>query len=484
MVKPPRVSLLIGLSAVLLVAPSPRQAEAQDVSPVVDGAHRGYLAVRSSDDGEYAVIDELNADRLFVPASVLKVVTVAATLEHLGPEYRWLTRLTSHGTVVDSVLDGDLVIEPGGDPTWSGQLWENGADEPLAALARQVRNRGITRISGDLVVNGSRFPGRPHPTDRSYGDLPYRHGTPPAALSVDEATITVRVAPGASVGEPARITAPSGVVVLNHTTTVGRERHGAGTLDFLPLWGTDTLLLRGEYPISEPAFVVSASDPAPDLRAARRLQDALAETGVTIEGAVRRQVTTVAASGRQAASLAEFRSRPLEEVLERILTESHNWYADMLTLTLALEVAGTGRFDDGVEVIADFVAVVLGDDAMARPSVWIQDGSGLSASNLVTPAAVVRVLAHVLEQPWRDTLVDALARPGTGTLRTWPPVASIAAKTGTLRHTVALAGFLDAGRGAPIVFCYFVNHYPERPGTARRQIASALGRWRTLGSER
>ena len=104
MVKPPRVSLLIGLSAVLLVAPSPRQAEAQDVSPVVDGAHRGYLAVRSSDDGEYAVIDELNADRLFVPASVLKVVTVAATLEHLGPEYRWLTRLTSHGTVVDSVL--------------------------------------------------------------------------------------------------------------------------------------------------------------------------------------------------------------------------------------------------------------------------------------------------------------------------------------------------------------------------------------------
>ena len=145
------------------------------------------------------------------------------------------------------------------------------------------------------------------------------------------------------------------------------------------------------------------------------------------------------------------------------------------------EVANEGG--DGVEVIADFVAVVLDDDAKARASFWIQDGSGLSASNLVTPAAVVRVLAHVLEQPWRDTLVDALARPGTGTLRTWPPVSSVAAKTGTLRHTVALAGFLNAGPGAPVVFCYFVNHHPELPGTARRQIASALGRWRALGSD-
>ena len=481
--KPPRLLLLVGLAAALMGLPSLREAKAQRPAPGVDGAHRGYLAVRLLGGGEYEVIEELNADRLFVPASVLKVVTVAAALEHLGADYHWLTRLTSTGAIAGAVLDGDLVIGPGGDPTWGEEFFDGGADEPLAALARQVRARGLSRISGDLVVDASRFPGRPHPIDRSYGDLPYRHGTPTAALAIDEATITVRVAPGSSVGEPARVRAPDGVEVINHTTTVGRGRHGAGTLDFMPVWGTDTLLLRGEYPISEAAFVVSASDPAPERRAARRLREALGEAGVTVEGTVRLQSQSVAAPD-QISDLAELRSRPLEDVLERILTESHNWYADMLTLTLALEVTGRGRFEDGVEVISDFVTGLLDDEAKAQASLWIQDGSGLSSSNLVTPATVVRVLAHALEQPWGKTVVDALAGSGEGTLSAWPRMPPVAAKTGTLRHTVALAGILDPGSTAPVIFCYFVNHHPERPSSARSEIASAVGRWRAVSASR
>ncbi len=456
---------------------SPREAEAQQTSPSVDGALRGYLAVRLSGDGDYEVVEALNADRLFVPASVLKVVTVAAALEHLGTDYRWLTRLTSPAAITGAVLEGDLIIEPGGDPTWGEAFGATGATEPLAALAQQVRARGVTRIRGDLVVDASRFPGRPHPTDRSFGDLPYRHGTPTAALAVDEATITVRVAPGASVGEPGHVRAPDGVEVINHSRTVGRDRHGAGTLDFVPLWGTDTLLLRGEYPISEAPFVVSASDPAPERRAAGRLWEALVEAGVTVEGVVRLQQQAVA-GGDQNSVLAALRSRPLKDVvLDRILTESHNWYADMLTRTLALEVAGTGRFEDGVEVISDFVTGLRREEAESQASPWIQDGSGLSSSNLVTPATIVRVLTHVLEQPWGRTLLDGLARPGEGTLAAWPRMPPVAAKTGTLRHTVALAGILDPGSTAPVIFCYFVNHHPERPQAARREIVSALERW-------
>ena len=445
--KPLGLLLPIVVAVALIGLPSIGEAQVQRPARVVDGAHRGYLAVRLLGGGEHEVIDELNADRLFVPASVLKVVTVAAVLEHLGTEYRWLTRLRSNGAIAGAVLDGDLVIEPGADPTWGAAFFDGGGAAPLAALAHQVRERGLTRISGDLVVDASRFPGRLHPTDRSYGDLPYRHGTPPAALAVDEATITVRVAPGASVGEPARVSAPAGVEVINHTTTVGRGGHG--TIDFVPLWGTNTLLLRGEYPLSEGPFVVSASDPAPELRVARQLREALGEAGVTVEGIVRLQPQAVRAPD-QLVALAELRSRPLEDVLERILTNSHNWYADMLTLTLGLEVAGSGRFEDGVEVISDFVTRLLPDEAKTQASLWIRDGSGLSSSNLVTPTTVVRVLAYVLEQPWGRTVVEALAGPGVGTLAAWPRVPPIAAKTGTLRHTVALAGILDPGSSATL----------------------------------
>ena len=468
----------IGL-AVLLALPA-RAAEAQAPAARGDGAYRGYFAARVLDGGELQVIDALNAGRLFVPASVLKAVTVAAALEHLGPEYRWLTRLTTNGTVAGGLLDADLVVEPGADPTW-GAFFDDGADEPLAAVAGQARARGITRVTGDLVVDGGRFPGRLHPLDRSLGDLPYRHGAPPAGMAVDEATITVRVAPGRAVGAPARARVPDGIDVINHTLTVGRDRHGAGSLDFLPVWGTDTLLLRGEYPISEPPFTIPASDPAPVLRAARRLRDALHEVGIAIEGSVRLEARPASRSDRGSV-LAELHSPPVEELLPEILTKSHNWYADTLILTLGLEVAETGRFDDGVEVVADFIADLpdLGAPVPAEPS--LRDGSGLSSGNLIAPATVARVLAYAAGRPWGPTLIDALATRGEGTLAAWPRLPPLAAKTGTLRHTVALAGILDPASDAPLVFCYFINHDPRPRAVARGEIAAALRRWRTVGA--
>ena len=449
-----------------------------------DGAYRGYFAIRLAAAGDTAeVVDELNADRVFVPASVLKVFTVAAALEHLGTAYRWHTRLLPRGTIAGSVLDGDLIVEPGADPTWRSTPTNGDQSDALMALAEQLEARGLTRITGDLIVDRHRFPGRPHPVNRAYDDLPYRQGTPAAALSLDEATITIRVTPGERVGAQAVVSAPAGIDIINHTTTVGPDRHGAGTLDFLPLWGTDTLLLRGEYPISEAPFVIAASDPTPELRAAARLRRTLAEVGITLDGTVRLEPRggSPIDSGPP---LAEFRSAPLGDLLQETLTNSHNWYADMLTLTLALEVAGSGRFDDGAEVISDFVRRIVPDRPQEMTPLSIQDGSGLSPSNLVTPSTVVRVLVYALEQPWSTSLLQAMAGPGEGTLAAWPALPPIAAKTGTLRHTVALAGILDPESDESVVFCYFVNHHLARPLDSRRQIAAAVERWRPTASTR
>ena len=471
-----RLFVVSGFVALALLH-APGGAAAQPAARA-DGAYRGYLAARLDGGGQLQVLDELHAGRLFVPASVLKLATVAAALEHLGAGYRWTTRLTSGGAVNGGVLDGDLIIEPGGDPTWSG---DGVGDEALAALAGQVRARGITRIAGGLVVNTGRFPGRRHPLDRDFGDIPYAHGTPAAALAVDDGTITVRVAPGAALGAPARARATDGIELINLTTTVGRDRQGAGTLDFVPVWGTDMLVLRGEYPISEPPFNVAASDPAPARRAAQRLRRALVEAGVTLAGDLRLEAQP--AAGRLPV-LAEWQSPPLAELLVPILTKSHNWYADMLVLALGLEAAGNGRFTDGVDIVSEFLEELPDGGVRTAPEPRLRDGSGLSPTNLVTPAAIVRLLAHALRQPWGPALVAALPRPGEGTLAAWPRLPRVAAKTGTLRHTVALAGILDPDSDTPVVFCYFVNHHPERLAAARREIADALSRWRSTAASR
>ncbi len=140
-------------------------------------------------------------------------------------------------------------------------------------------------------------------------------------------------------------------------------------------------------------------------------------------------------------------------------------------------MAGTGRFDDGVDVVADFAAALAAGPAGGRDALSLRDGSGLSAANLVTPTAVVRVLAHAARRPWGGRLIGALAEPGRGTLAAWPPLPPLAAKTGTLRHTAALAGFLDPGSDAPVVFCYFVNHH-RGLAAARRAIAAGVRSWR------
>ncbi|MEE2790244.1 MAG: D-alanyl-D-alanine carboxypeptidase/D-alanyl-D-alanine-endopeptidase [Acidobacteriota bacterium] len=462
---------------------SSAEAQLHPDSGQSDGARRGYVAVRMTGDGTYDVIDAVNAEGLFVPASVLKLVTVSAALDYLGPDYQWRTIVLAEGRLEAGVLDGDLVIQPDADPTWEEEVSSRGGFESVETLASQIRDAGLKRVRGDLVVDKSRFPGRSHPLDRSYADLPYRHGTPPAGLAVNQATIQVRVGPGSSVGAPALVSAPEGVDILNHTMTVGTERHGKGSLDFIPVWGTEMLLLRGEYPISEGPFVVAVSDPRPELRVGRYLRAALEELGVAIEGSVRFGVPSGNSSGRSEV-VAELRSGPLRTILRKILASSQNWYADMLVLTLSKAVAGTGRFDDGVAVVSNFLSGLSDRNVGPLPRPWLRDGSGLSPANLVTPISIVGVLGHALTQDWAEILLGALPGPGEGTLAGWSSVPQIAAKTGTLRHTVGLAGFLDAGPEGPVVFCYFVNHLPGRPRVAREQIASALARWQALEGSR
>ena len=91
-----------------------------------------------------------------------------------------------------------------------------------------------------------------------------------------------------------------------------------------------------------------------------------------VKGTVRLQSNGAAGHDRLD-TLAEVRSSPLHTILERTLTDSHNWYADMLTLTLALETSGSGRFADGVTVIPDFVTGLLPGTNGSEMSLWIQD---------------------------------------------------------------------------------------------------------------
>ena len=125
---------------VLMVGLVAGAAESEEAS--AGGEIGGWLAVRGEE-----VLAASSADRLLTPASVQKLVTVAAALHHLGPEFRIETEVRG-GPVADGLLDGDLVLVGNADPSWSERFYEEDPSTPLRQLAVKLANpvQGLLRV--------------------------------------------------------------------------------------------------------------------------------------------------------------------------------------------------------------------------------------------------------------------------------------------------------------------------------------------------
>lgn len=424
----------------------------------------GFLALRGD-----AVLTARDAERLFTPASVQKLLVAAAALHRLGPDFRVVTELRAAAPPTAGTLDGDLVVGAAGDPTWSARFFPDEPRAPLRRLAESLRAAGVRRVTGDLVVDLSRFPGRRAPSSRAVGEVVYGWAAPSSGLAVDDNLFTVRIAPGARIGDPGRADLtpldgnPPPWTVENRIRTAPRERHERGTVDFLPRWGERHLVVEGEYPISEPGYQVEASVPAPELRAAEALRAALAEAGVLLGGEIRLALDRPAAD----VVLARLESPPLRVWLPEILGESHNWTAEMLARVLAAQLDGEGRLDTALDRIEEFLVDTVG---AAPDGFALDDASGVSPYNLLAPETVVRLLGWAWRQSWRDVFVGALATPDRGTLKLWKGIPSVRAKTGTGRRHLALAGYLPRPDEEPIVFAIFLDRRVDERAAQRAEI--------------
>ncbi len=486
-----RPSAALAAALVLSLAaggPAAGAAVAEDAAAgAPERGFRGFLAVR----GERVVAAE-NAARLFTPASVLKLVVAAAAVHYLGPGYRVTTRIRAVGELLPGdgpgrrTVAGDLVVEAAADPTWSERFFPDDRRAPLAELARQVRGRGVTRIAGDLVIDVRRFPGRPHPLSRPLSELAYGYAATTSALAVDDNAVEVEIAPGRRPGDPATVRLTGGGSaprVAGRIRTVAADRHGKGTVGFQPLWESSTIVVRGEYPVSEPPYRIALAVPAPDLYAGEELAAALDRHGVEVDGRVRVSAEASDLPGIASAPvLAEIESPPIAALLEPILTDSSNWHAEMLLRLIAAEVLGEGRYDEALELERRFLVDEVG---LAADSFALDDAAGLSPYNLMSPEAVIGLLRWARRQPWGRIFAAALAVPGRGTLKAWRGLPPVAAKSGTIRDTVALAGYLDPAPdppgGEPLAFVCFLNHRPGDRWRLRREIAELVRGWRRAG---
>ncbi|MFM8357590.1 MAG: D-alanyl-D-alanine carboxypeptidase/D-alanyl-D-alanine-endopeptidase [Verrucomicrobiota bacterium] len=431
------------------------------------------------------VLFSTNAGRLLVPASNTKLLTVAAALDRFGPAHRFGTTLAAGAGPRDGVLAGDLVVIGRGDPGPPGRRVPGGAD-PLAPWVQAIRAAGIREIAGRVRVSDRGFPGGPAGAGWNWDDLPEAYGAPVSGVAVHDSCVTVRVTGGTVEGAPVEATLepPTRQLGLRVRATTAAAQ-GPLSVRVRRLPGMPVLEVAG----SLPARRVHAERMAvPDGEAffGEQLAAALAAQGVRVAGGFAVERVDRDAPATVPVVLAEVPSRPLAKIAADCLKPSDNRVAHLLLLAMGRDArerprAGEGERDDeaaGVAVVQRF----LRRAGIQEHEATLEEGSGLSRKNLVTPSALVRLLAYMERHPHAAAWRDALPEPGAdGTLRhrlaDLPATARLRAKTGTLRQLHSLAGTLSTARGDRLAFAILVNGYlPSTPGsTARAEMDALVG---------
>jgi D-alanyl-D-alanine carboxypeptidase/D-alanyl-D-alanine-endopeptidase (penicillin-binding protein 4) len=407
-----------------------------------------------SDAGDGFGIDE---DGAHMPASNMKLVTTAAALALLGPDWNFETRAEAAGRVASGVLDGDLVLRAGGDP-----LFDRGADgrvgHLLAPFCAELLAAGVREIRGDVVLDEGSFaapaPGPAWPSPNEYWQ---EHCALAAGFTVNRGCVTVTVTPGA-VGAPARVSVePRGldVPVKADVDTVAR---GAVEVHFEVRNGV--LSVRGKVPARSEPWTGSCTHPDPVALFGAVLLHEFGEHGIRVAGSVRRE-----RGARGGPTVARIVS-PLARTLPAINTDSNNACADQLFLATALAVRGEATRAAGAQV-TELALRQLGVDTAGFAQV---DGSGLSRDDRISSRQLATLIAAVASRDPRaaELFESSLAVAGeSGTLdgRFGNSTARgrVRAKTGFIHGVSALSGLANGGDGRGWVFSILVE-YPHVDG--------------------
>lgn len=450
------------------VSPSSRAALAElhrDLDSILAAPELQRLTwavlVRSLDQDE--VLYQVNAGKLMMPASNMKILTMAAAAERLGWEYRFETRLQTAASIESGHLSGDLIVVGGGDPTINTRT---NVDALFDDWAARLRALGIETIDGRLVGDDNRFDDETFGAGWTLDNLPFGFAAPVGALQIHEDEVQLRLRPGDAPGAPVTVEfaqADSGLVIENRLTTVAA---GETLAIDIRRWPRGRVLqVSGTIPVGPSELTRTASVDNPTEYFVRTLKAALIARGIAVHGdaADIDDLPSQAISPEAAVvrTLFVHRSPPLSDIGKVMMTVSQNLYAETLIRALATTEREPATAAAGRRVGRG----VLEAWGIPVDSFVYVDGSGLSRYNYVSAEAIVRILTRMGTDPKHASIF-----PGTlplageeGTLRqrfkSTRAQGNVRAKTGSIDNARALSGYVTTLDGDRLVFSMLANHF-------------------------
>lgn len=402
-----------------------------------------------------------NAVQPMNPASAMKLVTTYAALELLGPAYTWKTEALADSVPINGQLNGNLYLRGSGDPRLALEhFWQ---------LLRQLRTRGVERISGDVILDRSAFALPPHdPAEFDNEPLrPYNAG--PDALLVNLDSLRLTLSPNADRKTVDVIAeTPDDELRIDNRITLTQDACGDWRERIKPSVVGEAIEITGSFSTQCGEKPLNLS-PWPADRQVERLFRALwRELGGTLAGTVRKGQTT-----HSAISIATQESPALAEIVRDINKYSNNVMARQVFLTLAAERPAT---PDGAR---QRIKGWLAEKGMPMPEAVLDNGSGLSRSERISTESLSRLLLAAWKSPVMPELISSLPLAGVdGTLKKRLGNGAAAGrahlKTGYLENVRAIAGYVLDRNDQRWVVVFLINDAKSRQG---KPAMDALLRW-------
>ncbi|MGQ9806065.1 MAG: D-alanyl-D-alanine carboxypeptidase/D-alanyl-D-alanine endopeptidase [Chlorobiales bacterium] len=388
----------------------------------------GVLIQTASGQTLYA----LNSNRLFKPASNLKLITSAAAIEKLKPDFRYRTEFYIDGDITpDGILHGNLIVSGSPDPILSG-FFDQRIHDIVRSWVDTLQARGIYAILGDLILDNSYYFGNNVALADQDTYTPIEFFTVASFRNADKQQLS-----------KARIRRYRTIRLKNGQTKKVAYRYRKRTL------------LR-KVTVEPNAYMMEVM-----LKELQRRQ-------MIVSDEVKKIAYSTSLDRTRWKYLYTYFSAPLSELLKIINKNSDNFYADQLLRTLGGEFRGEGSIDKGIEVVREFLIYNI----YARPDEFqLVDGSGLSHANLVTPELLVKVMRYMRSRGENfEVYYESLSIPTVdGTLggRIHHELAkNIRAKTGSITGVISLSGYLTSRSGQQIYFSIIGNNVGKRRAKA------------------
>lgn len=425
---------LRNLALILLIACSTLAASAQSFLGL-DGEESTSIGVYIKDLRSGKVLVDHNSQMALTPASILKCVTTATALSTLGPDYKFTTDVTLRGTAINGVWSGDLVINASGDPTLESSQFKQNLGF-CSAIASALKAEGIKKLDGDIIILQDLKNAGPI-AQWEIEDVAYPYGAGLFDLNWRDNTFTLF--PLTKVTKP---------YVPNLNVTVEKSSDGNDLLR--GIYSNNLIVRRTDTTNKKQSVSTTMPDPAAVLKA--ELIEAITDEAIAIT-----QRKNASKPSSHSKKLLSWTSPDAATIIHSLMVRSDNLFAEGILRAIA---PGSTR-KVAIEREKDFWT----SKGINAKYTIINDGSGLTRANRVSPRFMAGVLEDMAKGQNAETYVSFFPKVGIeGTVKSFLDKTSLkgklALKTGSVSTVQCYAGYKLDNAGKPThVVVFMINGF-------------------------